>query len=165
MRTASDRLYPPRQRSVVQARRTDDRNHHEAVQQIVVELIHVPAVRACFSGSCSSLQTVSAWPASDRPRLPSGAAAFHVSRREIARAPRRLPVAELPPEIGCWRHRSTAQEIFALDADISAQPVASKISCQKTSLRRIRSNRLASCSGDAADAASWCPVSEASGSS
>src|SRR6266576_3684341 len=95
-------------------------------------------------GQTLRLHMVSAWPASDRPRLPSVAAAFHVPRRETARAPRRLPVAERSPEIACWRHRSTAQEIFALYADISTQPVASKISCQETSLRRIRSNRLAS---------------------
>src|ERR1700704_3382435 len=117
------------------------------------------------NSSRSRLQTISAWPASDRQRLPSVAAAFHVSRRETARTPRRVPVAEQSPEIGRWRHRSTAQEIFALYADISAQPVASKISCQQTSLRRIRPNRSASCSADAADAVSWCPVSEAPGSS
>ena len=78
---------------------------------------------------------------------------FALPAGEIVGARGRRLVAGRQQEIGLLHRRSTAREIFALDANALAQLVAGVVLHFETGLRRIRSNNMISCSSAAADGA------------
>ena len=97
------------------------------------------------------------------PMMPSTLCSFTSSSGEKSQG--HLDAGSLQPD----RQRSAVcvvvepPERSALCASTSAQPVVSKNLHSATALRRIRQNRLVSCSRDAADVVSWCAFSEGSG--
>lgn len=90
-------------------------------------------------------------PVSGKLRQRSVAIVFHASGRQIVGARGRGLVAGSPPGIRRLHRRSTVRELFALDANALAQPVAESVLPFETGLRRIRSNSIIFCSSDAAD--------------